>query len=240
MIRKCYKQKEFVGRIQKALGVNMGPVSCQIVDTDGMQKVMRGAGWSKNEVGGVVGFQVDKKVYVLDKAPWTVLHELIHRAGVNSDRLSRYVAEGLTEVIAGELKQGSDEHRATYPEESRWVKTQLLPRLNMSGVQLGRVIANSPNPPRDLAALMAKAKPGTDARKLERELAPQRPNAPSFNRTHVTRVGNDHSHAMRSWRGSAGQTTKDDTHTERIGAVLLVASAALLAPGIMRRMRGNA
>ena len=228
MIRKCYKQKEFVGRIQKALGVNMGEVSCQVVDSVGMQKVMKVAGWSKNQVRGVVGFQVDKRVYVLDGAPWTVLHELIHRAGVNSDRLSRFVAEGLTEVIASELKQGPDEHRDTYPEESAWVKSHLLPRLNMTGVQLGRVVANSSNPPRDLARLMGQAKPGTDVRKLERQLAPQRQNAPSYNRMHVTRVG-----------GSA-LSVKDDTHTERIGAVLLVASAALLAPGIMRRMRGTA
>ena len=42
MIRKCYKQAEFVGRIQQALGVALDRVSCSIVDRQGMAKVMRG------------------------------------------------------------------------------------------------------------------------------------------------------------------------------------------------------
>ena len=143
MIKKCHKQDIFVDRIQRALGVSMGNVSCKIVDQGGMAQVMEGAGWSRNDANGVVGFQVGKEVFVLNSAPWTVLHELVHRAGVNSDRLNRFVAEGLTEAIAAELKASPDEHRPTYPAEVIWVKGKLLPALGMTAVQLGRVIAQS-------------------------------------------------------------------------------------------------
>lgn len=181
MIRKCHKQDEFKRRIEAALGVSMGEVSCNIVNQEGMARVMSGAGWSRNESLNVVGFQVHDKVYVLDSAPWTVLHELVHRAGVNSDRLSRFVAEGLTEAIARELKSAPDEHRATYPEETRWVTSELLPRLGMTAVELGSIIAKSKDPPRDLARLMIEAKPGLEESELRRQLRAQTPNQPSWN-----------------------------------------------------------
>ena len=220
MQRKCHKQDEFVDRIQRALGVSMGPVSCIIVDQDGMAKAMSRAGWSRNDSQGVVGFQVGKEVFVLDSAPWTVLHELIHRAGVNSDRLSRFVAEGLTEAIARELKQSPDEHKPTYPTETRWVQTVLLPRLKMSAVQLGRVIAGSKNPPRDLARMMVKVSTTATERELVRKLQPQRSEEPSFNRQgHVTR----------------GVTSKDDSSAElsvSLGMVGIIGGALLVYSGI--------
>jgi len=223
MIRKCYKQAEFVGRIQQALGVALDRVSCSIVDRQGMAKVMQGAGWSRNDSAGVVGFQVDEQVYVLDSAPWTVLHELIHRAGVNSDRLSRFVAEGLTESIAQELKRSSDEHRPTYPVETRWVQQKLLPVLGMNATQLGRALASDPDPPRKLASLMAAAKPGTNERALRRQLGPQKTGVPSFNRMSVTRM-----------KG----VMADDRGSERVGLVLLLASAVLLVPPLLTRSQG--
>lgn len=216
-IRKCYKQDEFVSRIQHTLGANLTGVSCNIVDTEGMTKVMRGAGWSANETHGVVGFQFRNDVYVLDSTPWTVLHELIHRAGVNADRLSRYVAEGLTEAIAQEMKEGDDEHRPTYPEETTWVKTVLLPRLNLTAVELGRKVIQSNDPPRMLAGLMVKAKPGAMLPALERQLQPQVGDRPSFNRGAVT-------------RGPVGSNSS----TGAIAAVLLLAGAVLAAPIIFR------
>ena len=173
MIKKCHKQDEFVARIEGALNVRMGRGTCKIVDGDGMAEVMSKAGWSKNQARGVVGFQVDEEVYVLDSAPWTVLHELVHRAGINADRMSRWVAEGLTEAIACELKRSPDEHKATYPQEVKWVRETLLPRLGMSAVELGRRLVSVPNPARVLAELMAAAKPGTDVSALEYQLRPQ-------------------------------------------------------------------
>jgi len=185
--RKCHKQGEFIARIESALGVRMGPVTCTIVDEDGMAKAMGRAGWSRNETRGVVGFQIDKEVFVLDRAPWTVLHELIHRAGVNSDRLSRFVAEGLTEAIARELKTSPDEHQPTYPKETRWVQEVLLPRLGMTAVQLGQVVAKASNAPRALAKLMAKASKTASESDLVAALQPQRAEVPSFNRRgHLT------------------------------------------------------
>jgi hypothetical protein len=224
MIKKCHKQGEFVQRINHALGVNLKNVSCKIVDREGMTRVMRRAGWSANATTGVVGFQMGREVFVLDSAPWTVLHELIHRAGVNSDRLSRYVAEGLTEAIAVELKQSPDEHRATYPEETRWVQETLLPRLNMSAVELGRVIAHAKDPPRALARLMVEARPDLNESTLRSSLASQRKGRPSFNQT-ITR--------------SPARPRAAERGGERLGVVLLLASAALLVPAMIQR-RGDA
>lgn len=156
MQKRCYKESVFVPRIEKALGVKLKKFTCHVVDQQGMTKVMRRSGWSKNETQGVVGFHVNKNIYVLNSAPWTTLHELIHQAGINADRLNRFLAEGLTEVLAAELKQGSDEHKATYPQERTWVKNKLLPNLGMSAIELGRFIAKSPEPHRDLAELFIK------------------------------------------------------------------------------------
>lgn len=223
MIRKCHKQGEFVTRIEGALGVSMGQVSCKIVDRSGMADVMSQSGWSRNESAGVVGFQVKDEVYVLDSAPWTVLHELIHRAGVNSDRLSRFVAEGLTEAIAMELKSAPDEHRPTYPAEVGWVRTSLLPRLGMTAVELGRKIAQSKNPPRTLAELMVRVKPTAEVAQLEYELRPQAPNQPSFNRQgHVTR----------------GEMVASDP-SMGLGVLFLVTGAALTIPALAHRAFGG-
>ena len=220
-IRRCHKEQELKDRIQRAMGMSIGAVQCHIVDQPGMTAVMGKSGWSRNQTQGVVGFQVDENVYVLDSAPWTVLHELIHKSGVNADRLNRYVAEGLTEVMAMELKKSPDEHRPTYPGETAWVKNKLLPALNMSGVQLGTILAKSSNAPKTLAKLMVKARPDLKESKLVRELQPQKPNAPSFNRLtrgHVT-------------MGSSNPRFSDEgKRSAQIGAVLVVSGVALSLP----------
>jgi len=223
--RRCHKQPVFVARIQRALGVTLGSVQCNIVNIQGMSQAMRRAGWSANETQGVVGFQYGEQIYVLDDAPWTVLHELIHRAGVNADRLNRYVAEGLTEAIAVELKESPDEHRPTYPTESAWVRERLLPRLGLSAVQLGALLAKASDPPAALADLMLKARPDLDRAKLVRELAAQQPKQPSFNRKGcVTRSRAQGSAASGPVRDGAGG----------IAGVLLVAGAVLAFPGVGR------
>lgn len=217
--RPCYKQAEFTARIKQALGVDLGEVSCHIVDEAGMARVMGSAGWSRGDANGVVGFQLGKDVYVLDGAPWTTLHELVHRAGINADRLNRFVAEGLTEAVAEQLRKSPDEHRPTYPREVAWIKERLLPSLGMNAVQLGRIIAQSSDPPRTLAALMAKAKPGIDEGALRAQLAPQKPDEPSFNR-------------LASITRPYPKVQRDDSVA--LGAVLALAGAALLLPRLMR------
>ena len=181
-VRPCHKQDIFIDRIQRSLGVEIRDVSCHIVNENGMASVMRRSGWSANETVGVVGFQVGRDVFVLDSTPWTVLHELVHRSGINGDRLNRFVAEGLTEAIARELKQSPDEHQPTYPTETKWVQQTLLPLLGMTAVQLGRELVRSSSPPDRLAELVAAKKPGVDKNKLRHDLRPQHPDRPSLNR----------------------------------------------------------
>jgi hypothetical protein len=222
---RCYKQAEFVQRIENALGVKLGKVTCHIVNTQAMTKVMGRAGWSANEANGVVGFQYGTDVYVLDTAPWTVLHELIHRAGVNADRMNRYVAEGLTEAIAVEIKKSPDEHRHTYPTESAWVRDRLLPRLGLTAVELGSVLAKSKDAPGALADLMMKARPDLNRSTLVRELQPQKPNQPSFNvhRGCATRAGSL-GHQIRPQRGSDSSGA--------LAGVLLLAGGVLALPAV--------
>lgn len=219
-VRRCHKQDEFVRRIEGSLGVSVRPVTCSIVTTQGMQSVMARSGWSRNDAEGVVGFQVGQNVYVLDSAPWTVLHELIHRSGVNADRLNRFVAEGLTEAIAEELRTSPDEHRPTYPEETAWIKGVLLPRLGMTAVQLGRVIAKSSDPPSALADLMVRAKPGSNRSQLLSELRPQVHERPSFNRLgHVTR--------------DRGVVRGASDSTASIAGAMIVGGLVLILPRLM-------
>jgi hypothetical protein len=152
-MKRCYKEAEFIPRIEKALQVQMPSYTCHIVDQKEMSNVMGRAGWNKSQTRGVVGFHLKDNVYVLRDAPWTTLHELIHRGGVNADRINRHLAEGLTELIASDLKKGSDEHKSTYPNERKWV-AGFLKKLNMNSLQLGSFIANSSNPPADVAQLL--------------------------------------------------------------------------------------
>lgn len=181
-MEKCYKEKEFVTRIENSLGVPMEDYTCHIVDQKEMTKVMGKAGWNKSQTKGVVGFHLDEDVYVLKRAPWTTLHELIHRAGVNADRINRFLAEGLTELIASDLKKGRDEHRPTYPQERRGVE-KMLKKLNMSATELGSIIAKSNNPPQDIAELfISKGLSKKPVALLASELEAQRKDTPSLNR----------------------------------------------------------
>ena len=182
-VSRCHKQDVFVDRIQRALGVKIGTVRCHLVQPSAMGNIMSQHGWNRDDARGVVGFQVKDDIYVLTTTPWTVLHELVHKAGINADRLSRYVAEGLTEAIAGDLRQSADEHQPTYPEETRWVKETLLPVLGLTPVQLGQVLAKSDDPPRKLAEMIIAKRPDLDRSRLVDELRPQRTGRPSFNRT---------------------------------------------------------
>ena len=227
-IRRCHKEQELKSRIEQAMGVSLGGVQCHIVDQPGMTKVMGRSGWSRNQTFGVVGFQVDSNVYVLDSAPWTVLHELIHKSGVNADRLSRYVAEGLTEAMAIELRRSPDEHRPTYPEETQWVQQKLLPRLGLTAVQLGTILAKADNAPKTLASLMKRVRPELDERELVRELQPQKSGVPSFNR-----VGRGHV-TMGAYEGAILSL---ESRAAQIGAVLLVSGAALSLPLVFGRRK---
>lgn len=182
-ISRCHKQDVFVDRIQRALGVKIGTVRCHLVQPSAMGDIMSKHGWNKDDARGVVGFQVKDDIYVLTTTPWTVLHELVHKAGINADRISRYVAEGLTEAISSDLRQSADEHQPTYPEETRWVRETLLPLLGLTPIQLGQVLAKSDDPPRKLAEMIVAKRPDLSRSALVDELRPQRTGRPSFNRT---------------------------------------------------------
>jgi hypothetical protein len=192
-----------------------------------MAKVMEKSGWSKNQANGVVGFQVGADVYVLEGADWTTLHELVHKAGINADRLNRFVAEGLTEVIASELGTSSREHRPTYPAETRWVKEELLPRTGMGAQELGRFVAHSAEPHRDLARLVAERNEGVNETQLRDQLRPQRPDAPG--------LGCKGRCTIPTGSASVAPATPGRDRAEGLGGVLLVSGLALVLPNLVDR-----
>lgn len=218
---RCYKQAVFVRRVEDALGVSLGKLSCNVIPQSQMGQVMSRHGWSANDARGVVGFQVGNEIYVSEQAKWTVLHEIVHKSGINADRMSRFVAEGLTEAIATELKQSPDEHQPTYPEEVGWIRNTLLPLLDMNAIQLGRILAPAQEPRRKLAELIIAARawkglPALDRAKLLDDLQPQRPGRPSFNR-------DPHS----PMAGSASRATENGWALG-VGTAFLTAGAILL------------
>lgn len=225
----CPLQNELTQRIEGALGVRMGAVNCRLVDEPGMTGAMKRSGWAASDTRGVIGFQVGRHVYVRQDTPWTVLHELIHRSGVNGDRLNRYVAEGLTEAIALELKRSPNEHRPTYPTETAWVQRELLPRLGMTAVQLGSTLAKTRNAPRELADLIHQNDPKIDKIKLERELQPQRPEKPTIG-----------SRSCEPTRFGSTATPPSLAHREGLGYLALriglVGGAALVLPRAVSRI----
>ena len=227
----CHKEHEFTVRIQAALGADLTGTHCHVIDTNEMSSVMRKSGWAKGETQGVIGFQVGDNVYVLNSTPWTVLHEMIHKAGVNADRLNRYLAEGLTEAIAKQMKRSQDEHRPTYPQETAWVEKTLLPKLRMSAVQLGREIVKASDPPAMLAAMLAAVDSTVDEAKLRRELQPQRPDQPSFNK-----IGSATRLDFLSFAGQAQKAQKDDRVVLKIAGVFMLAAAGLALPTIVSRV----
>jgi hypothetical protein len=208
-----------------------------------MDQIMRGAGWAKNEAEDVIGFQHGNNVYVLGSTPWTVFHELLHRSGINADRMNRYVAEGLVEAIAFDLKQAPDEHQPTYPEETAWIRGQHLPKLGMNSVELGRILASSDDPVRRLADLLVARDPGLDRSQLIEDLKPQRPNAPVIHsKGSVSRATE---HGRRPRLGSARRidpspsSGSTDTTVESISAILILAGVALGLPAALRKLQGD-
>lgn len=223
-IDRCYKQDIFVNRIQNALGVSLGAVRCHLVTPQGMKSVMGKHGWNNADSENVVGFQVGEDIFVLKTVPWTVLHELVHKAGINADRMSRFVAEGLTEAIAADLRVSEDEHKPTYPVETGWVKNTLLPALGLTPIQLGRLLAKSDDPPSLLADMLVKKKPSLDRSKLKDEFQPQRGQQPSLN-------------VM--IQGAEQREVRVQDYAVGIGAALITAGAVLIMPSLLRDMRSS-
>jgi hypothetical protein len=98
----CFVLEGFVGFLERAAAEEHAALAPRAAAA--LEALVAGsAGWGRNDANGVVGFQLGQDVYVLDGAPWTTLHELVHRAGINADRLNRFVAEGLTALLRHKL-----------------------------------------------------------------------------------------------------------------------------------------
>jgi hypothetical protein len=118
--------------------------SCELVNPKQMGKALRSHDWpSDTDPNEFYGFHTDDgRILVQRTAPWSVLHERLHDGGIDDKHVARWLCEALTEEAAEHLhKTEGFAWRPTYPEQRRVVQREVLPRLNMTGVELAQLVA---------------------------------------------------------------------------------------------------
>jgi hypothetical protein len=154
----CPQVKKLAGAVRAALNSDPYYRDCRVVSQDGMRRVMRTHGWRDAEIDDTAGFHTqDNKIYLLRGNEWSLLHELVHAAGVVDKDLASWVTEGITEAAAEDIaKSKGMQHRATYPQYVKIVRQQLAPALGLTPMQVAEVVAARPSKAgRDLASRLA-------------------------------------------------------------------------------------
>ena len=105
------------------------------------------------------GFHTDDG-RILVQQPWSVLHERLHDGGLDDRHIARWLCEALTEEAAEHLnKTEGFPWRPTYPDQRRVVQREILPRMQMTGVELAELVARggrgAKRPDRVIAAAVA-------------------------------------------------------------------------------------
>jgi len=170
----CPNVKKLAGAVRDALGKDPDYASCNIVSQNGMRRVMKTHGWRDAEINDTAGFHTqDNRVYLLRGNEWSLLHELVHAAGVIDKDLASWVTEGITEAAAEDIAKANGlDHRSTYPKFVKIVRQQLSPALGLTPTQLAEVVASQPNKAgRNLSERLA-VRTGLSARKWYKTLGP--------------------------------------------------------------------
>lgn len=139
---RCPQDGPISSAIKRILG-RAPTASCELVGLPEMEKTLKKHGWHNVDYGDFYGFHTDdNRVLVRDTAPWSVLHERIHDAGVQDHSVGRWVCEGTAEVLAKYMHehQGFD-WRPTYHDYVAVIENEVLPRANLDIVTLARGIA---------------------------------------------------------------------------------------------------
>jgi hypothetical protein len=154
----CPQAKKLAGAVRDVLGTAPDYRDCSIVNSNGLKKVMRRHGWRDAEINDTAGFHgQDNRIYLLRGNEWSLLHELVHAAGIVDKDLASWLTEGLTEAVAEDIaKQKQWEHRSTYPRYVKIVRQQVAPALGLTVAQIGEIVAAQPaRAGRDLAQRLA-------------------------------------------------------------------------------------
>ena len=154
----CPKVSKLATAVQETLNKAPNYRGCSVVNHQGMQQVMKRHGWRDAEISDTAGFHSqDNRIYLLRDNEWSLLHELVHAAGVVDKNLASWITEGITEAVAQDIaKQKKWEHRETYPEYVRVVRKELGPAIGLTAVQMGAIVAAKPSDAgRELARRLA-------------------------------------------------------------------------------------
>ncbi len=139
-------------------GVDVGPVSVWWVPRWLWREVLREVGFPADQLGQVKAFTLDGDVYVPEgRARYSMVHEVLHAAGLDEDVGGPWVVEGLTEEVEHELGVPLIETmptRGPYRARRRWVSQTLLPATGFdSATELVVELLEAPNPRARLAEL---------------------------------------------------------------------------------------
>ena len=144
--KRCPNATALGRAVRDLLGKTPSYADCRVVGPRDLSAVMQAHGWSKDEIEGTAGFHTqDDSILVLQGEEWSVLHELVHAAGVIDVSLAPWLAEGLTEAVA-QLAAAKNRwaHHTTYADEVAMIRDRLCPALGMSVQELGRLVASDP------------------------------------------------------------------------------------------------
>lgn len=145
--RRCPNETTLVAGIRRLLGVAPSYSACRIASEDDLRTVMRKHGWADAEIDGTIGFHSDDKcsglfrkncrpgdILLREGYEASVLHELVHAAGVVDKYVSVWLCEGITEATAQDIATALKvPQHPTYPAEVRCVRDIVLPAMQAAG-----------------------------------------------------------------------------------------------------------
>lgn len=158
----CPNARSLGHRVRQLLGTAPSYKSCQVVNKAGLRRVMRKHGWSDADADGTAGFHTqDQRILLAQDGQWSLLHELVHAAGVTDKDMAQWLTEGITEATAQEIaKQSGMSHRPTYDKEVDIVKKKLAPALGMGVTSIGKLVVRDPaRAGRQLSKILAQRHP---------------------------------------------------------------------------------
>jgi hypothetical protein len=156
---ECPEQRNLARKVREMLGRAPTYSDCKIVNRAGLRRVMRKHGWSDKDISGTAGFHTeDQRILLAPDGAWSLLHELVHAAGITDKDLAPWLAEGITEATAQEVaKSNQMKHHPTYEREVEIVRNKLAPATNTTVIELGRMVARRPEAAgKSLSHLLAK------------------------------------------------------------------------------------
>jgi len=159
----CVGAAPLASAIKGMLGHAPSYSACQIVNGAQLRSVMQQHGWSAGEIGDTAGFHTEQGTILLRRGDeWSLLHELVHAAGVVDKDLAPWLVEGITEAAAQAVAQHHGwKHTPTYPEEVTFVVKTVGPAARLNAVGLAKLVAAAPKTAgRRLATRLAQGRGG--------------------------------------------------------------------------------